>query len=43
MYNTPKFEIITTENEDIILTSLIDKGDVSIDDIPSYDWDSENP
>lgn len=44
MYNKPEFKVVTLSNEDVIATSLIDKGDVSIDDIPVFEWpDPENP
>ena len=45
MYNEPKFEIIKVCEEDVIATSLIDRGDVSIDDIPVFFWpdNNENP
>ena len=44
MYQKPEFQIIEIAEEDEILTCLIDKGDVSIDDIPTFDWqDPENP
>ena len=45
MYNKPNFEIIELSEEDVVATSLVDKGDISIDDIPTFVWpdDTENP
>ena len=44
MYVRPEFEIVTLSDEDVIVTSLIDKGDGTIDDIPVFEWpDPENP
>ena len=45
MYVRPEFEVVTLSDEDVIATSLIDKGDVSIDDIPTFIWpdNNENP
>ena len=42
MYQKPEMKILELDNKDIILTSLVDKGDVSIDDIPEFVW-PDNP
>jgi len=38
MYQKPEFEILTLASDDVIATSLIDGGEVDVDDIPVFEW-----